>query len=194
MKNFLLGLNVLLIIAVASLFYLQFSSKNNSSISAHTNYLSNSNFKIAYFEMDSIENNYEYLKEVRNELRKIEQTKTEELTLLKNKNKAKLQAYQKKGNTMTQEEIARANEELMRLENELKTQEQIKMGELQDESIKKMQVVKKTIEDYLAEYNKDKHFAYILSSSSDLIYLKDTAFDITSEILKGLNNNYKNNK
>ena len=163
MKNFLLGLNVLLIIAVASLFYLQFSSKNNSSISAHTNYLSNSNFKIAYFEMDSIENNYEYLKEVRNELRKIEQTKTEELTLLKNKNKAKLQAYQKKGNTMTQEEIARANEELMRLENELKTQEQIKMGELQDESIKKMQVVKKTIEDYLAEYNKDKHFAYILS-------------------------------
>jgi hypothetical protein len=38
---------------------------------------------------------------------------------------------------MSQEEITKANDDLMRMDNELKTQEQIKSQELQDESIKK---------------------------------------------------------
>lgn len=95
---------------------------------------------------------------------------------------------------MTEQEIAMANEEIMRLENELKAQEQIKSQELQDESIRKIQDVKKTIEDFLKEYNKGKNFSYILSSSSDIIYLKDTAYNITSDLIEGLNKNYKEKK
>ena len=194
MKNSLLGINIVLAMAVAVLFYFQFGRKNNVASAANTFHQNGVSFKIAYFEMDSVENNYEYLKDVRNVLRQMEQQKSNELAELRNQNKAKLQAYQKKGSNMNQEEIARANDELMRLENELKTQEQIKMGELQDESLKKMQQIKMKIEDFLKLYNKDKNYAYILSSSSNIIYYKDSTYNITTELISSLNEAYKKNK
>lgn len=196
MKSFTTILSFVLTIAVGVLFYLHFSSKKPSATTNKSaNTIANATgFKIAYFEMDSIENHYEYLKDVRNSLRSLEQKKSGELAALKNSGKAKIIEYQKKGNTMTEQEIAMANEEIMRLENELKTQEQIKSQELQDESIRKIQDVKKTIEEYLIEYNKDKNFSYILSSSSDIIYLKDTAYNITKDLIEGLNNTYKKKK
>jgi outer membrane protein len=82
----------------------------------------------------------------------------------------------------------------MRMDNELKTQEQIKSQELQDESIKKIQEVKKSIEAYLKEFNKNKNYSYILSSSNDIIYLKDTTYNITNELIQGLNETYKKTK
>lgn len=194
MNKSLLGFNIVLAVAIAILFYFQFASKNNVVSAANSFHKSDNGFKIAYFEMDSVENHYEYLKDVRNTLRQMEQQKSSELAELRNQNKSKLQAYQKKGSNMTQEEIARANDELMRLENELKTQEQIKMGELQDESIKKMQQAKMKIEDFLKLYNKDKNYAYILSSSSNIIYYKDTTYNITADLITGLNAAYKKNK
>jgi outer membrane protein len=194
MNKSLLGFNIVLAVAIAVLFYFQFASKNNVVSAANSFHQNENGFKIAYFEMDSVENHYEYLKDVRNTLRQMEQQKSSELAELRNQNKAKLQAYQKKGSNMTQEEIARANDELMRLENELKTQEQIKMGELQDESIKKMQQAKMKIEDFLKLYNKDKNYAYILSSSSNIIYYKDTTYNITADLITGLNAAYKKNK
>lgn len=193
MKNFTIGLNIVLAIAVAVLFYLHFSNKNavkpanvNSANTANT-----AGFKIAYFEMDSVENKYEFLKDVRAELRSLEEKKSGELASLRNASRAKLLEYQKKGNSMSQEEMAKANDDLMRMDNELKTQEQIKSQELQDESIKKIQEVKKSIEDFLKEYNQDKSYSYILSSSNDIIYLKDTAYNITNDLIKGLNDKYK---
>ncbi len=193
MKNFTLGLNIALAIAVAVLFYLHFSSKGvaKPTLVANTGGGAANNFRIAYFEMDSVENQYEYLKDVRVVLRTLEEKKSSELASLRNASRAKLMEYQKKGNTMTQEEMARANDDVMRMDNELKNQEQIKSQELQDESIKKIQEVKKSIEEYLKEYNKDKNFSYILSSSNDIIYLKDTAYNITNELIKGLNETYK---
>ncbi|HNJ58249.1 MAG TPA: OmpH family outer membrane protein, partial [Chitinophagaceae bacterium] len=163
MKNFTTVLISVLTIAVGVLFFLHFSSKKTPSLNnSNTNAVvaNASGFKIAYFEMDSIENHYEYLKDVRNSLRSLEQRKSGELASLRNAGKSKIMEYQKKGNTMTEQEIAMANEEIMRLENELKAQEQIKSQELQDESIRKIQDVKKTIEDFLKEYNKGKNFSY----------------------------------
>lgn len=197
MKNFTLGLNIVLVIAVAVLFYFQFSGNKSvlpKSGGANKEIAAASGFKIAYFEMDSVENQYEYLKDVRTALRNLEQQKSSELSSLRSASKAKLMEYQKKGNTMSQEEMARANEDLMRMDNELKSQEQMKSQELQDESIKKIQEVKKRIEAYLKEYNKDKNFSYILSSSNDIIYLKDSAYNITNDMIKGLNDEYKKNK
>ena len=87
--------------------------------------------------------------------------------------------------------MGKAQEELQRLDNELKTQEQIKTQELQDESIQKIQQVKKKIEEYLKDYNKNKNYAYIFASSGDIMYYKDSVYSITNEVLKGLNEQYK---
>ncbi|HEX3025194.1 MAG TPA: OmpH family outer membrane protein, partial [Chitinophagaceae bacterium] len=66
--------------------------------------------------------------------------------------------------------------------------------EMQDETVKKLQDVKKKIEDYLKEYNKGKGYSYIFASSPDLIYYKDTVYNITNDLLKGLNEMYKKKK
>ena len=63
--------------------------------------------------------------------------------------------------------------------------------ELQNESFKRLQEVKKKIEDFLKDYNKDKGFSYIMTNSPDLIYLKDTVYNITGDLIIGLNSQYK---
>ncbi len=55
-----------------------------------------------------------------------------------------------------------------------------------------MQDINKKIENYLAEYNKDGKYGYIFShSAGDFIYFKDSVNNITNNIIKGLNDNYK---
>jgi len=195
MKNFTLGLNIVLAVAVAVLFYLHFSAtKKTAAADKQQPQSSTGSFKIAYFEMDSIENHYEYLKDVRKSLRTLEQQKSDELSVLRNDYKTVLQGYQSRGKSMTQEDMAKANEDLQRRDMELKNQEQIKTQELQDASIQKIQQVKKKIEEYLKEFNKDKTYAYILASSGDIMYYKDSVYSVTNEILKGLNDEYKKKK
>jgi len=82
----------------------------------------------------------------------------------------------------------------MDLDKEAKNKEQALSQSLQDESFKKLQEVKKEIEEYLKQYNKDKGYTYILSNSSDLIYYKDTAYNITSDLVKGLNDQHNKKK
>lgn len=196
MKNFTPVLSVILAIAVAVLFYLHFSQsnptvKNGTTINSKD---SNSSVKVAYFEMDSIENKYEYLKDVRIELRNSEQKKAAEINAMRNSGRDKLEGYQKRGEQMTEAEMKQAQEEMMRIDNEIKMKDQQSSQELQEESIKKLQEVKKTIEEYLKEFNKAKNYTYIVSSSSDIFYYKDTTYNITNEILKGLNEQYKKKK
>lgn len=194
MKNFTLGLNIVLTLAVAVLFYLHFSSTKKIAPPVEGKQSATGNFKIAYFEMDSIESHYEYLKDVRSSLRALEQQKSNELAGMRNDYKTKLQEYQAKGKSMSQEDVAKATEVMQRLEYEIKNQEQIKSQELQDVSIQRIQEVKKKIEEHLKEFNKDKNYSYIFASSGDIMYYKDSVYSITNELLKGLNEQYKKKK
>jgi outer membrane protein len=148
-------------------------------------------FKVAYFEMDSLQNNFEYYKKVAKDLGISEQKKKSELAVKRDNYLAKVKEYQGKGQSMSQAEMARAQQDIAQREKEYQQEEQTKSQELQDESFKKLQDVKKKIEEFLKEYNKDKGFAYILTSASDLIYYKDSTLNITNDLIKGLNEKYK---
>src|SRR4051794_21613887 len=96
-RNFLLAFNVVLLILVGVLFYLHFSSSRKQSTPPVTKVMDAAPagpFKIGYFEMDSIENNYEYLKEVKSELKAKENQLTGQLTSLKNRYMEKVNKYQ----------------------------------------------------------------------------------------------------
>ena len=193
-RNFLLAFNVVLLVLVGVLFYLHFTSASKQSTPAATKVMDNApagTFKIAYFEMDSIENNYEYLKEVKNQLKAKENQLSGQLTSLKNRYMDKVNKYQQEAQTMTQERQGAVQQELMQEQKMIQNKEQAMGGDLQDESFKKMQVVNKTIEDFLKDFNKDKGYSYILAHQPGTIYYKDLRYDITSEVLKGLNANYK---
>ena len=196
MKNSLLALNIVLLILVVVLFYLHFSSpaKKPEPKTTSTGTNTTEPFRIGYFEMDSIENNYELLKDVRNELKGKEQQLTSQLNQMKNKYMQKVNKFQQEAQTMTQERQGTIQQELLQEQKVIQNREQAMGHDLQDASFKKMQDVNKTIEDFLKDYNKDKQYSYILAYQPGTIYYKDPRYDITSEVLAGLNGLYKKKK
>lgn len=197
-KNLLVFLNLVLLVLVGVLFYLHFTTKSTCNTIKASNTKSSANagngFKIAYFEMDSIENSYEYLKDVKTELKGKEDEMTKQLNGLKNQYMNKVNKFQQEAQSFTQEKQGQMQQELMQEQNMIKNKEQAMGLELQDISFKKMQEVNKTIEEYLKDFNKDQGYAYILAHQPGTIYFKDTAYDITMPILKGLNELYKKKK
>jgi outer membrane protein len=195
MKNFTFGLNIALVVAVAVLFYLHFSSASSNKVTnAGTKAVPSGNFKIAYFETDSIQNQFEYFKEIDNELQKKNQANAKILGDMKGIFNTKLQELQRTGSSLSQAEAASKQQELMQMEKAFQGKEKMMQDEMQDETFRKMQDVKKKIEDYLKDYNKDKGYAYIFSSSVDLMYLKDSSYNITQDVVRGLNALYKKKK
>jgi outer membrane protein len=143
MKNTSLYINVTLAVAIAVLFYLHFSSKKTTAPATTSNSaVASGNFKIGYFEMDSIENHYEYFKEVRNTLRGKEQDNGRQLAEMKNTFVAKYQELQKTAQGLTQAELAGKQQELSQMEKTFQNKEQMMNQELQNESFKRLQEVK----------------------------------------------------
>jgi outer membrane protein len=195
MKNINTILNVVLGIAVAVLFYFQFSG-SKPSVAAGSKAVAAGDFRIAYFEIDSVESQFNYYKEVSNSIQVKAQQNNNELNQLKEVFASKYQELQKNGQRMTEAEVNARQQELQQMDKTFKSKEQMMNNEMQDESMKKLQDVKKKITDYLAEYNKSKGYAFILGNNSDMLsmYYKDTAYDITADLVKGLNELYKAKK
>ena len=191
MKSISWVVNGVLAIAVIVLYFLHF---NNSSLPVESAALSSDNVKIAYFEIDSIQNNYEFFKDVKSALQVKDMDNAKQLTALKNAYIAKYQDLQKNGQYLSQAEVGSRQQDLVQAEKNYTNKEQQLSQELQEESFKRLQEVKKKIEVYLEKYNKNKTFSYIFSSNPDLMYYKDTAYDITEDIIKGLNDEYKPKK
>ena len=195
MKNFTLGLNIVLAVAVAVLFYLHFSSPSASvSVAGGTKAVPSGSFKIAYFETDSVQSQFGYFKEIVGELQVKDQANAKILGDMKSTFATRYQELQKVAASLSQSELAGKQQELMQMEKAFQGKEKMMTDEMQDEQFRKMQDVKKKIEDYLKEYNKDKGYAFIFSSSADLMYLKDSSYNITPDVVKGLNALYKKKK
>lgn len=193
MKNVMLSLNIVLTVAVAVLFYLHFSSgkKMPALQTADAKSVPAGHFKIAYFEIDSIQTQFEYYKEIQKGLEAKDQEVARQLNAMKSTFAAKYQELQKTAQTLTQAELASKQQELQQMDKTFQSKEQMLNSELQDESIRKRQDVQKKIKEFLEEYNRDKGYSYIFSNLSDLLYYKDTAYDITRDVVKGLNLKYK---
>lgn len=194
MKHINSVINVVLAVAVIVLFYLHFSSGKKSSTVVAAPKTGNHAAAIAYFEMDSVQNNFEYYKEIIKDLTKKDQQVRAGLDAKKNAYLSKLKEYQGKSNTMTQEQLAQASQEMQAKEREYNLEEQMQASQLNNETREKLLDVKKKIEEFLKEYNKNRTYAYIISNSADLIYYKDSANNITEDIVKGLNEKFKPKK
>jgi outer membrane protein len=57
-----------------------------------------------------------------------------------------------------------------------------------------MKDVKSRIESFLADYNTSKGYNYIFANDQGLFYYKDTAYNITADVIKGLNGIYTKKK
>jgi outer membrane protein len=195
MKNVNSALHAVSLLAIAVLFFLVIRKDGNAGSSGNKSNKageSSKNIAIAYFEMDTIEHNYQYIKDVQNDLKTRQQSVAKELDNTKKQYMSRVQQLQSKASTMSQQEGESAQAEINQMQTDLQQREARLTQELQEQQFKLMQDINRKIEDYLGTYNKDKKFSYIFSHSpGDFMYFKDSANNITNEILKGLNDGYK---
>ena len=149
--------------------------------------------KIAFVEVDSIMTQYTYCKEKSAELEKkgnnIQKTLAQKQQALQNAAVKFQQDIQANKYTQQQAEAVQAG--LQKQNNDLQVLNQRLSSEFQQETEKFNQELRKNIQQYLAEYNKDKKYSVIFSKQGDNILFADKAYDITNEVVAGLNKAYK---
>ena len=62
------------------------------------------------------------------------------------------------------------------------------------DGVKMLEELKTKIDGFLATYNKEKGYSYIFSTSNSLnvLFYKDSTYNITNEVVEGLNKAYNN--
>lgn len=190
MKQISTFLSVLSLMAVGVLYYLHFSGKEKkSNAGPETNKADDpTQFRVAYFDIDSLQKNYKTFQEAEEKIKLKDSENKKVLTDMNNRNQRRLRELQEKAPSMTQAEGEAAQRELGNL------QQQFAQKELElDQDLKKLQMdlmseLQSKVENYLKAYNQQKGYAYILSyRPGEFIYFKDSSYDITADMVKGLN-------
>lgn len=160
--------------------------------SASTN-TANAGMKIAYIEVDSIMSQYKFCKEYSLILEK----KSQNIQNTVNAKGRSLQAAAAKfqqdiqNNKYTQQQAEAVQAGLQKQNADLQALQQRLGAEFQAETEKFNKALRDSIQHYLAVYNKDKKFSLILSKAGDNILYADITYDITNEVIAGLNKAYK---
>jgi outer membrane protein len=200
MKNVLLIWNIVLTAVAGYLLISQPGSKKKESFTAEKTAARDSSvagsqpFRIAYFEMDSVENNFQMVKDVKAEINKKEETINMELDRMDRAYKTKINNYQSQAQSMSQAQNEQTTQEIMQMQEQMKAAKQSLDQDYNDFLTRKMKDVKTKIEDFLKEYNKSKYYSYIIVYVQGLFYYRDTAYNITADVIKGLNEMYKGKK
>lgn len=160
------------------------------SVSTNT---ANAGMKIAYIEVDSIMSQYKFCKEYSLILEK----KSQNIQNTVNAKGRSLQAAAAKfqqdiqNNKYTQQQAEAVQAGLQKQNADLQALQQRLGAEFQAETEKFNKALRDSIQHYLAVYNKDKKFSLILSKAGDNILYADKTYDITNEVIAGLNKAYK---
>lgn len=197
MNKVLLGFNIILLIAIGYLYYAFFNeTKNTTPVTKTSEPATHNNFKIAYFDLDTLEKNYTYAKETRDLLKTKNDAMEAKLDKIRNDYTAKVNDYNKRGPSLSQTEQSQMQDDLARLDNYYQQQQQSLSQDFQGQYMQKMLDLKTKIQDFLITFSKQRGYDYVFATSSDdnVIYYKDSVQDITAELVNKLNIVYNNSK
>ena len=149
--------------------------------------------KIAYLEVDSIMSQYKFCKEYSLILQKKSQNIENTLAAKQNSLQAAAAKFQQdvQNNKYTQQQAEAVQANLQKQGADLQALQQRLGAEFQNETNTFNKALRDSIQHYLAAYNKDKKYGLILSKAGDNILYADKAYDITNEVIAGLNKAYK---
>jgi outer membrane protein len=191
MKHLSTILSVIALALIAVLFYFQFSTKKTHTESHAGPAEKDNSFKMAYFDIDSLQNNYQFYKDALEELKSKEQSMNNELQSLEKSYQRKIQEWQQRGSSMSQSEAEAANREYQQMQANYQQRRGMLEQQIGNLQMEKRKNIKEKIEAFLKDYNKDRKYAYILSYEPELMFYKDSAYDITADLIKGLNAGYQ---
>jgi outer membrane protein len=200
MKNGLLIWNIVLTLVVGFLLFTHFGGKKNggktAAVSGKDTATSSGPFRIAYFEMDSVASNFELAKDLMAEKTKKEDDMAAEMDRMGKNLQQRYNFFQNKAQagTLTQAESDAAGQEMKALDEQIKNRRQQLEQDYNDFLVRRQNDLKSKIKDFIKEYNKSKNYTYIVSDDPGLFYYQDTIYNITKEVVEGLNEMYKGKK
>lgn len=152
--------------------------------------------EFVYVNSDSLLSKYDYFKEMNGRLES--KSKKAEADL-KDKGTAfqrEVAAYQQGASTMSADQRQKTEERLARKQQELQGFQQNAGAALQNEQATESEKLYDKVADYLKGYAKQKGYKMVLtySKANPTILFADESLDVTTEVIKGLNEAYKKEK
>jgi outer membrane protein len=82
---------------------------------------------------------------------------------------------------------------LIQQQQKIDEKKQLLTQKLSERSYKFMDDIQKKLKDFLADYNKEKNYMYILTTGTGLDYMvyKDSSLNITDDVVNGMNEKLK---
>ena len=153
--------------------------------------------KIAFVEVDSLMTQYDFAKDYSVTLQKKSNNARNTLTQKGNTLQAAVNNFQQKLNNngfQSREQAASQQAAIERQQRDLQELQARLENELASETAKFNEALRDSLQNFLKDYNKDKQFDLILTKQGDNILFADKKFDITQDIINGLNKRYKPGK
>jgi outer membrane protein len=189
MKNVSLILNVVLVVAVAALFYLHFAgNKSQSTVSSTLP----KDLKIAYVNSDSILQNYDYFKVNRDKLEAKGKKLDQDLQNRAQSLQGEIQQYQRNASTLTMGQARAVEEDLSKKRQNLEMYQQSLSQEIIADQEKVNLEIYKRVTDFLKVYGDQNGLQLVLkyNPQSDLLFA-NSAMDISKEVVAGLNEAFR---
>jgi outer membrane protein len=199
-KNLSTVLSVVLLAAVAVLFYLVLSNKSASSepevasLDSSIDRISG-DLSIAYVNSDTLLSKYEYFKDISSDLEKKRAKLESEYRNRAEGLQREIQNFQNTAQNMTMNQ-ARAKEEELTVKQQNLYQYQQTLGQqLVEEETKLNEQLYNAVSGYLSEFSGSNKYHLVLTytKGSGVLYA-DKRLDITDEVIKGLNKSYLQSK
>ena len=155
---------------------------------------SGAGIKIAYVEVDSLMTQFDFAKDYSESLQKKSINARNTLTQKGNALQAAVNNFQQKLNNngfQSREQAANVQAAIERQQRDLQDLQARLETELANETAKFNEALRDSLQNFLKDYNADKKFDLILSKAGDNILMADKKFDITQDVINGLNKRYK---
>ncbi len=193
MKKLIYCLNALAAWAIVVLFSQCAGNTNNLSAEAPAQ-AGLSGMKIAYVEIDTLLAKYNFCIDLNEAMVK----KSENVRLTLNQKAADLEKQKQEFQTkyqnnayLSQERAQQEYNRIAKLEQDLQALSNKLQSELMSENEKNSLQLRDSINSFLKEYNKAKGYSMIISNTGfDNLLYADSIYNITQEILEGLNARY----
>ena len=190
-KYISLGLNIVLVIAVAVLFYLHFSENGNQKIENQLDAALNKDLKVAYINSDSLLNNYEFFKEMENKLEEKRKKLEAEFQNRAQGLQSEINNFQQSAGNMTISQARAVEEDLLKKQQNLRQYQDQLTQQLLNEEAEINERLYNKVSEYLKEYGSRNNLELVLTyqKGSGVLYANDS-LNITTEVVKGLNELY----
>lgn len=193
MKNILLGLNIVLLIAVGVLFYLQFSEPKSEE--KEPGIMQAAEYSVAYINSDSVMKKYDFVIKQREQLQEKTKKMESEYQARAQGLQREVTEYQRNINNLTIGQAKALEEDLMKKQQNLRMYQESLGQEIMQEEAKINRELYNRISNYLSEYSKENGLQLVVKyyQGSDVLYASDS-MNITKPVIAGLNEVYQNEK